>query len=163
MLLLGAVGAMASCGGTPRSDTELDRSATAVLASDTPETITYAADLKVDLTAMRRLSSGLYIQDLAPGTGDSLVPGRTAVMRYTGWLPNGTEFDSNVHGEPFTFTVGRGDVIQGWDEGVVGLRPGGKRKLVIPSDLGYGPDGAGPIPPFATLVFDIELLEIRDR
>lgn len=147
--------------GDAAPEARLDPVATAILATDTPETLNYHADLKVDLTQMTQTATGLYFQDLVAGTGDSVVAGRTVVVHYSGWLPDGTPFDSSVGGSPFSFRVGGGNVIQGWDEGLVGMRAGGKRKLVIPSHLGYGPEGIGPIPSNATLVFDVELLEIR--
>lgn len=106
--------------------------------------------------------------DLAPGTGAELKTGQEVLVHYTGWLYNaaapenkGKQFDSSVGGEPFEFRVGNGDVIRGWDEGVVGMKVGGKRRLVIPPEFGYGASGAGPIPPGATLVFDVELVEIH--
>jgi FKBP-type peptidyl-prolyl cis-trans isomerase FkpA len=128
-----------------------------------PSDITYAGELDVDLARMTRQPSGLYVQDLETGSGETAVAGRTAVVHYTGWLPDGTRFDSSHdRGEPFAFSLGAGEVIPGWDEGVEGMRTGGRRKLVIPSDLAYGPSGAGGvIPPDATLVFDVELLEVR--
>jgi len=108
--------------------------------------------------------------DLAPGTGAEIKSGQTALVHYTGWLYDvaapehkGKKFDSSVdRNEPFEFPVGAGMVIRGWDEGVVGMKVGGKRRLVIPPEMGYGARGAGGvIPPGATLVFDVELVEIR--
>jgi FKBP-type peptidyl-prolyl cis-trans isomerase len=90
-------------------------------------------------------------------------PGQTAVVHYTGWLTDGTKFDSSRdRGQPFSFPLGGGQVIAGWDEGVAGMKVGGRRKLVIPSELGYGPMGSPPvIPASATLVFDVELLDVK--
>ncbi len=107
--------------------------------------------------------SGLHYVDLVTGTGREAHVGETAVVHYTGWLEDGTKFDSSVdRGTPFSFPLGAGRVIKGWDEGVVGMTIGTKRKLTIPSHLGYGSRGAGRvIPPDATLIFEVELLELR--
>ena len=107
--------------------------------------------------------SGLKYVDQVVGTGEVAVAGKTANVHYTGWLENGKKFDSSVdRGQPFSFPLGAGRVIKGWDEGVQGMKVGGKRKLTIPSDLGYGSRGAGGvIPPNATLVFDVELLGVH--
>lgn len=109
------------------------------------------------------MPSGLKYVDQVVGTGEVAVAGKTANVHYTGWLENGKKFDSSVdRGQPFSFPLGAGRVIKGWDEGVQGMKVGGKRKLTIPSDLGYGSRGAGGvIPPNATLIFDVELLGIR--
>ena len=108
-------------------------------------------------------ASGLKYVDQAVGTGDVAVAGKTVSVHYTGWLENGKKFDSSVdRGQPFSFPLGAGRVIKGWDEGVQGMKVGGKRKLTIPSDLGYGSRGAGGvIPPNATLTFDVELLGVH--
>jgi len=105
-------------------------------------------------------SSGLQYVDLTIGTGATAEAGQAVTVHYTGWLENGNKFDSSVdRGQPFSFPLGTGRVIKGWDEGVKGMKVGGKRKLTIHSKLGYGAQGAGGvIPPHATLVFDIELL-----
>lgn len=124
---------------------------------------TYDASLNVDLSEMERSRSGLYTRDLAQGSGEPAEAGDRLVMHYTGWLPDGTQFDSSRdRDEPLQFQVGVGEVIEGWDEGVPGMRPGGRRQLVIPPALGYGAGGiGGAIPPAATLVFDVELLEVQ--
>jgi peptidylprolyl isomerase len=112
-------------------------------------------------------SSGLQIIDTKPGTGASPRQGQTAVVHYTGWLyengAKGKKFDSSVdRGQPFEFPVGQGRVIKGWDEGVAGMKLGGKRTLIIPASLGYGARGAGgAIPPNAMLMFDVELLGVK--
>lgn len=107
--------------------------------------------------------SGLKYVDQVVGTGEAAVAGKNVSVHYTGWLENGKKFDSSVdRGQPFSFPLGAGRVIKGWDEGVQGMKVGGKRKLTIPSDLGYGSRGAGGvIPPNATLIFDVELLGVR--
>ena len=106
--------------------------------------------------------SGLKYEDLVAGEGEAATAGQTVRVHYTGWLTDGTKFDSSLdRNDPFSFPLGGGRVIRGWDEGVQGMRIGGKRKLTIPSQLGYGAAGAGGvIPPNATLVFEVELLEI---
>ncbi len=106
---------------------------------------------------------GLKIQDLIIGTGQEVKSGDTVTVNYLGTLENGTKFDSSYdRNQPFTTQIGVGQVIKGWDEGIVGMKVGGKRKLVIPSSLGYGEQGAGSsIPPNATLIFEVELLEVK--
>ena len=105
----------------------------------------------------------LKIETLTPGTGTQATAGKTVSVHYTGWLTNGTKFDSSVdRGEPFEFRLGAGEVIKGWDQGVATMKVGQKIKLTIPPELGYGARGAGRvIPPNATLVFDVELLAIK--
>ena len=124
----------------------------------TPSDIQGASDMALQKT------------DLTPGNGAEIKSGQTALVHYTGWLyesgapdHKGKQFDSSLGGEPFEFQLGAGHVIPGWDQGVVGMKEGGKRNLVIPPDMGYGARGAGQglIPPGATLVFDVELVEIR--
>ncbi|KKU15743.1 MAG: Peptidyl-prolyl cis-trans isomerase [Candidatus Jorgensenbacteria bacterium GW2011_GWA2_45_9] len=109
-------------------------------------------------------SNGLIIEDEIVGTGTEAIPGRTAVVNYIGKLTDGKKFDSSYdRGEPFSFTLGAGQVIRGWDEGVLGMKVGGKRKLTIPPELGYGAQdiGNGLIPPNSTLIFDVELLDVK--
>ena len=109
------------------------------------------------------LASGLRVTDIEVGSGPEAVAGQTVVVHYRGTLENGKQFDASYdRGKPFTFPLGRGQVIKGWDEGVQGMKVGGKRKLVIPPELGYGTRGAGGvIPPNATLIFEVELLDIK--
>ena len=104
----------------------------------------------------------LNVTDLVVGTGAEATEGRDVQVHYTGWLESGARFDSSLdRGKPFRFELGAGQVIQGWDRGVAGMKVGGKRKLVIPPELGYGARGAGAvIPPGATLVFEVELLGV---
>lgn len=117
--------------------------------------------------AMTTTPSGLSYEDTQVGTGATPAKGQTCVMHYTGWLwvndQKGAKFDSSLdRGRPFSFPLGQGRVIKGWDEGVAGMRVGGKRTLLIPPSLGYGAAGAGGvIPPNATLLFEVELLELR--
>lgn len=126
-----------------------------------------ALAISAPATAEETTASGLKIIDTEVGTGATPATGQTCVMHYTGWLyENGektTKFDSSVdRGEPFEFPIGTGRVIKGWDEGVATMKVGGKRTLIIPPELGYGASGAGGvIPPNATLIFDVELLDIK--
>jgi len=127
-----------------------------------PTELEFAPVTGVDLSAMTKTDTGLYYQDLVVGTGVQAEPGDTLTVHYTGWLHDGTQFDSSVdRDQPFQFILGIGQVIPGWDEGVEGMQAGGKRKLVVPSDLGYGPVRNGPIPGNSTLVFDVELLAVN--
>ena len=123
----------------------------------------FSAELGIDTTALTKTESGLRYVDVTKGQGEEASPGRTASVHYTGWLPYGKKFDSSRdRNEPFSFTIGAQQVIAGWDEGVAGMRVGGRRKLVIPPDLGYGAAGAPPdIPPNSILVFDVELLDVK--
>ncbi len=118
------------------------------------EEVEFAASLGIDLAAMTRTASGLYYEDVEPGTGDPAAAGQEATVAYTGWLRDGTVFDS---GE-FSFRLGLGQVVPGFDEGVVGMRVGGVRRIIIPPALGYGSQGSGPVPPNAIMIFRIQLL-----
>lgn len=117
----------------------------------------------LDLDKAVTTDSGLKYIDLQTGAGNTPEPGQTVTVHYTGWLTDGKKFDSSRdRNQPFSFKIGVGQVIQGWDEGVGSMLPGGHRQLIIPPELGYGARGAGGvIPPNATLIFDVELLEIN--
>ena len=139
-----------------------DEGATEHVESTVPSE--FAEVLEIDLAAMRQTPSGLYIEDLVEGRGLSARSGHVVVVHYTGWLPNGEQFDSTRDaGEARSFQLGaRRDVIAGWEEGVTGMRIGGKRRLVVPPNLGYGSRGVpGAIPPNATLVYEFELVDIK--
>jgi peptidylprolyl isomerase len=126
-----------------------------------------AAPLSAQSASEVTTPSGLRIIDVKPGSGPVPQTGQTVTVNYTGWLfvdgKKGKKFDSSLdRGEPFSFTLGEGQVIKGWDEGVATMHVGGKRTLIIPPDLGYGANGAGSdIPPGATLMFDIDLLGVK--
>ncbi|HZJ18025.1 MAG TPA: FKBP-type peptidyl-prolyl cis-trans isomerase [Patescibacteria group bacterium] len=120
--------------------------------------------LQASPSAMETLEGGLMIGDIREGTGGEVETGNTIVVNYTGALENGTKFDSSYdRGQPFEVKIGEGSVIKGWDLGLIGMKEGGIRRLVIPSDLGYGQQGAGngAIPPNATLIFDVEVIKIK--
>jgi FKBP-type peptidyl-prolyl cis-trans isomerase len=147
----------AACGGDRKADEKAP--ASQPMAS---QGTTFAPQLGVDLKSMTTTPSGLAYKDTQVGAGPVAKAGQTASVQYTGWLPDGTKFDSSRdRNEPFAFPIGAGHVIKGWDEGVAGMHVGGRRLLVIPPSLGYGAGGAGPIPSNSTLVFDVELLGVK--
>jgi FKBP-type peptidyl-prolyl cis-trans isomerase FkpA len=153
---------LGACGKNEQKPEEAaNATATAATATESPAAAT--PDTGAPAMSLQKI-------DLAPGSGADIQSGQTALVHYTGWLyeaaapdNKGKQFDSSVGGEPFEFPLGEGRVIAGWDQGVVGMKVGGKRRLVIPADMAYGARGAGNglIPPGATLVFDVELVEIR--
>ena len=109
-----------------------------------------------------KTASGLQYWDIRIGTGAEAKPGSHVKVHYTGWLTSGKKFDSSVGSPPFDFTIGQGEVIKGWDEGVAGMKVGGKRQLKIPPQLAYGEDGHPPqIPPNSTLIFDVTLVAVK--
>lgn len=122
-----------------------------------------AAPTQVDAADYQTTAVGLKYYDFVVGDGAAPQKGKQVIVHYTGWLLDGKKFDSSLdRGEPFAFTIGVGQVIRGWDEGVLTMQVGGKRQLVIPPELGYGPSGAGGvIPPNATLVFEVQLLDVK--
>ncbi len=150
--------ALAACGGDENGPADAE-----VVLQD-PAQISYASSLGVDLSAMQLQSSGLYLRDLEDGTGDPTVAGDVMVVHYSGWINDGTLFDSshNAGREPFTLVAGSGGVIAGWQEGLVGMRVEGLRQLVIPPQLAYGVQSPSPlIPAGSVLIFEVELLEVN--
>lgn len=127
-----------------------------------PSQATFAPSLGIDLSKMTKSASGLYTRDLTVGTGTVATNGKRVSIYYTGWLIDGTEFDSRQPpAATFTFPLGVGQVVQGFDEGVLGMKIGGRRQLVIPPALGYGAQRQDPIPPNSILVFQIDLIAVQ--
>lgn len=149
-----AAALLLGCGGAPAGPP-------APAGPSDPESVTFAPELKVDLTAMQRLPSGMYVEDLKEGTGIAARRSSLVSVRYVGYLPDGKIFDTTGAGEPLVFRLGGTEVIRGWNQGIPGMKPGGLRRLVIPPGLAYGRRGRGAVPPNATLVFDVQLLEVR--
>lgn len=126
------------------------------------EETSFASALGVNLSTSTKTANGVYYRDITVGTGGIAVNGQTLNVRYTGWLSNGAQFDSNVGGtSPYPFVLGTGNVIAGWHDGLQGVRVGGKRQLIIPAALGYGPYGNGPIPGNAVIVFNVEVISAQ--
>jgi len=161
LALAGLLTAVAACGGA--GDADETRAAGTPDPVETETRPEFAVALDIDLDEMERSSTGLYTLDVVEGTGLAARDGYVVTVHYTGWLPTGDVFDSSVErDEPYSFQLGRRSVIAGWEEGVQGMRIGGKRILVIPPSLAYGARGRpGAIPPNAYLVFEIELLDIK--
>ena len=153
-LLMVAIFVLAACGGGDDGESETGGSSTEETAAAGSE------DCPTDTTTT---DSGLQIKEIECGEGEEAQKGDTLEVHYEGRLEDGTKFDaSRDHGSTFEFQVGAGQVIQGWDEGLIGMKIGGKRELTIPPDLGYGAAGAPPaIPPNSTLIFEIELVDIK--
>ncbi len=126
------------------------------------EETVFASSLGVNLAASTRTTHGAYYRDLTVGTGALVADGQTLGVRYTGWLSNGQQFESNATtGAPIVFVLGDGDVIAGWEETIPGMRVGGRRQLIIPPALAYGPLGSGPIPGNAVIVFNVEIISAQ--
>lgn len=145
-LALAAVAALGACSST-------DGSTPPDIA-----TTTFAPALGVNLAASTKLASGVYYRDVTVGTGTTVTPGQQLSVRYTGWFPSGTPFDSNANGNPFSFHLGAHEVIDGWDNGLPGMKVGGQRQLIIPPSQGYGASGRSGIPGNSILVFTVDVL-----
>jgi FKBP-type peptidyl-prolyl cis-trans isomerase len=159
LLALGA----ASCKETSESSSSVSEQSTT--ATTTPATTAPAAPALPGAPGtgkVHKLASGLQYDDLLVGSGKMAEPGMNVSIHYTGWLLDGTKFDSSVdRGEPLKFQIAGGQMIAGFDEGVRGMRIGGKRKIRVPWAMAYGAEGRGPIPPKADLVFDLELIDVK--
>jgi FKBP-type peptidyl-prolyl cis-trans isomerase FkpA len=127
-----------------------------------PDDVTFAPQLNVNLDLMQRLPSGVYIRDLRTGAGGEARNGQQVAVHYVGWLPDGTQFDGVASPSmPVEFRLGTGQVIRGWDAGIIGMREGGQRMLVVPPSLGYGASRTDRVPPNSVLVFVVELQRAR--
>tara|TARA_B100001750_G_C15476550_1_gene582807 strand:- start:95 stop:961 length:867 start_codon:yes stop_codon:yes gene_type:complete len=155
--LLFIIGILVSCQDASSKNSTINK-------EDIPSTANQADQTNQLEDNMKLTETGLKYKDILIGDGESPEVGDKVVVHYTGTLEDGTKFDSSVdRGNPFEFPIGTGRVIKGWDEGVMSMKVGGKRQLVIPANLGYGERGAGKvIPPNATLIFDVELIEIKE-
>ena len=163
-LLALSVAGLAGCGSKSTTEPAAEQPVAEQPAAQEPAAeVPSASEPKATDAPQAEEVTELKIEDLKKGKGDEALAGDNVLVHYTGWLTDGTKFDSSVdRGEPFPFQLGAGQVISGWDQGVAGMRVGGKRKLTIPPDMGYGAAGAGGvIPPNATLIFEVELLEIQ--
>ena len=159
--LILAAGTIVACSRRPAGE-ETSAPAPVLETSGQPGDLRYASSLQVDLSQMTRTASGLYYRDLLIGRGSVAASGQRVRVAYSGWLADGSLFDRSPDGRPYAFILGRGQVIRGWDEGLSGMRVGGRRLLVIPPVLAYGRQSPGAgIPPNATLVFDVRLTQVQ--
>jgi len=125
-----------------------------------PSLLFYASELAIDLNDFELTPSGLYIQDVESGEGPIVRRTNRVWIHYVGWLPDGSVFDASLGGDPYHFRLGGNEVIRAWNEGIVGMRRGGVRRLVVRPSLAYGSRGSGDVPPGATLVFRLELVDL---
>jgi FKBP-type peptidyl-prolyl cis-trans isomerase len=154
--------ALAACTGDQQGGAQSAEELAQAQPVDATAQETYADSLNVDFTKMQRTSTGLYILDIKEGEGEPVQAGQQVALEYTGWLPSGFRFDTSDGKQPYEFTVGRGEAIKGWDEGVIGMKLGGQRRIIVPPKLGYGDEGAaGVIPPTSVLVFNLELVSVQ--
>lgn len=145
-----AAAAGGGCAGTAWQGTDLD-----------PARVTFAESLGVDLASMEQVEPGLYVQDLAEGTGAPAGRRSRVWIHYAVWLPDGTLVDTSVGGDPFHFRLGGSEVIKGWNKAIPGMKVGGRRKLVVRPGLAYGSRGSARVPPNATLVFEVQLVDVQ--
>lgn len=156
-----AIGLLTGCSGKSSAGDPAVPAPTLHTAGQ-PEDLTYASSLGVALARMTRTATGLYYQDLLVGQGADATSGKRVSVGYAGWLADGALFDQSPPGRPFAFVLGQGRVISGWEEGVSGMKVGGRRLLVIPPGLAYGRQSPGAgIPPNATLIFDVRLVQVQ--
>jgi FKBP-type peptidyl-prolyl cis-trans isomerase len=157
-----ALAVAAACSGS--APAAAGRPAAPPAPKSVPMASTYAPELRVDLGAMTKTSTGLMYRDLTPGDGDLVKNLNTVTLHYTGYLPNGNTFDKNQEpDQPLEFKLGQRRTITGWEEGLIGMRVGSRRQLIVPPSLGYGAAGNGKVPPDATLVFVIDLLRVSTK
>lgn len=162
VIFLSVLGAVSACGRGDGAEADASAAAEAEPAEAVQMDMDFAESLDIDLDAMTRTESGLYYEDVDPGSGLAAREGHVLDTHYTGWLTTGEEFGTSRDGAPYSFQLGRHQVPRGIEEGVTGMRIGGVRRLVVPPALAYGPRGQPPtIPPSATLIYEIELLEIK--
>jgi peptidylprolyl isomerase len=152
--VLALIGVLSGCGGGG------GEAEAGPLPPSDPSQLFYAPELEVDLSEFERRSSGLYVQDVTVGEGPVARRTSRVWVHYVGWLPDGAVFDASLGGDPYHTRLGGNEVIRGWNEGIVGMRRGGIRRLVVPPRLGYGSSGRAGVPPNATLIFRLELIDV---